>query len=102
MGSIPVFAKKSGDTLEHILPQRLVNLLQPVGALEHFAGFRAVRGADDAVALHQVQDPSGAWLTDQPAHTMFDQTAEIAIWLKEISAELESAILPRQGARSLR
>ena len=56
-----------------------------------------------AIADHllDIQDPSGAWLTDQPAHTMFDQTAEIAIWLKEISAELESAILPRQGARSL-
>jgi hypothetical protein len=51
--------------------------------------------------LLEIQDPSGAWLTDQPAHTMFDQTAEIAIWLKEVSAEPESAILPRQGARSL-
>jgi len=57
-----------------------------------------------AIADHllEIQDPSGAWLTDQPPHTTFDQTAEIAIWLKEISAELESAILPRQGARSLR
>ena len=35
-----------------------------------------------------IQDPSGAWLADQPAHTKFDQTAEIAIWLREISAEL--------------
>jgi hypothetical protein len=35
-----------------------------------------------------IQDPSGVWLADQPAHTMFDQTAEIAIWLQEISAEL--------------
>lgn len=34
-----------------------------------------------------IQDPSGAWLVDQPAHTTFDQTAEIAIWLQEISAE---------------
>lgn len=35
-----------------------------------------------------IQDPGGAWLADQPAHTTFDQTAEIAIWLQEISAEL--------------
>jgi hypothetical protein len=35
-----------------------------------------------------IQDPSGAWLADQPAYTMFDQTAEIAIWLQEISVEL--------------
>jgi hypothetical protein len=38
--------------------------------------------------LLAVQDPSGAWLIDQPAHTTFDQTAEISIWLQEISAEL--------------
>jgi hypothetical protein len=35
-----------------------------------------------------IQDPSGAWLADRPAHTKFDQTVEIAIWLREISAEL--------------
>lgn len=38
--------------------------------------------------LLDIQDPSGAWLIDQPAHTTFDQTAEISIWLQEISAEL--------------
>jgi hypothetical protein len=38
--------------------------------------------------LLDIQDPSGAWLVDQPAHTTFDQTAGIAIWLQEISAEL--------------
>ena len=38
--------------------------------------------------LLSIQDPSGAWLKDQPASTSFDQTAEIAIWLREISAEL--------------
>lgn len=35
--------------------------------------------------LLDIQDPRGAWLIDQPAHTTFDQTAEIAIWLREIS-----------------
>jgi hypothetical protein len=38
--------------------------------------------------LLAVQDPSGAWLIDQPAHTTFDQTAEISIWLQEIGTEL--------------
>jgi hypothetical protein len=43
-----------------------------------------------AIADHlvRIQDPDGAWLADQPAHTKFDQTAEIAIWLQEIGAEL--------------
>ncbi|MGH3764619.1 MAG: hypothetical protein ACRDS0_00525 [Pseudonocardiaceae bacterium] len=36
--------------------------------------------------LLKIQDPSGAWLSDQPPHTTFDQTAEIAIWLREISS----------------
>lgn len=36
--------------------------------------------------LVDIQHPSGAWLVDQPAHTRFDQTAEIAIWLREISS----------------
>ncbi|HKR48006.1 MAG TPA: hypothetical protein VJT72_00230 [Pseudonocardiaceae bacterium] len=40
--------------------------------------------------LLDIQDSSGAWLVDQPAHTTFDQTAEIAIWLQEISAELRT------------
>jgi hypothetical protein len=45
----------------------------------------AITIADHLLAI---QDPSGAWHVDQPAHTMFDQTAEISIWLQEISAEL--------------
>lgn len=54
-----------------------------------------VVGLATAIADHllEIQDPSGAWLTDQPAHTTFDQTAEIAIWLTEISAELEGVAL---------
>ncbi|MDJ0680550.1 MAG: hypothetical protein QNJ18_11880 [Xenococcaceae cyanobacterium MO_167.B52] len=35
-----------------------------------------------------IQDTSGAWLKDEPPHVSFDQTAEIAIWLREVSAEL--------------
>ena len=38
--------------------------------------------------LLTIQDVSGAWLKDEPPHVCFDQTAEIAIWLREISAEL--------------
>lgn len=37
--------------------------------------------------LLSIQDVSGAWLKNEPAHTCFDQTAEIAIWLREISSE---------------
>lgn len=40
--------------------------------------------------LVSIQDAEGCWLKDEPPHTSFDQTAEIAIWLKEISAELSS------------
>ena len=40
--------------------------------------------------LVTTQSPDGRWLTDQPAYTYFDQTAEIAIWMKEISNELST------------
>ena len=40
----------------------------------------AVTIADHLLAI---QDPSGAWLVNQPTHTTFDQTAEISIWLQE-------------------
>ena len=45
----------------------------------------AVSIADYLVAT---QSQDGRWMTDQPAYTFFDQTAEIAIWMKEISSEL--------------
>ena len=38
--------------------------------------------------LVSIQDADGAWLINEPAYTSFDQTAEIALWLREISAEL--------------
>ncbi|MCP2258546.1 hypothetical protein LX15_002244 [Streptoalloteichus tenebrarius] len=44
---------------------------------------------DVADHLLSTQDASGAWLADQPALTVFDQTAEVAIWLLEISAALD-------------
>jgi hypothetical protein len=40
--------------------------------------------------LLNIQDTKGGWLQEQPAHTSFDQTAEIAIWLREIAAELST------------
>ena len=43
---------------------------------------------DIADYLVATQNQDGRWLTDQPAYTFFDQTAEIAIWMKEISSEL--------------
>jgi hypothetical protein len=43
---------------------------------------------DVADYLLNIQDTKGGWLQEQPAHTSFDQTAEIAIWLRETAAEL--------------
>ena len=37
--------------------------------------------------LVQTQNPDGRWLPDEPAYTYFDQTAEIAIWMREICGE---------------
>lgn len=54
----------------------------------------AARYRDLALAivdhLLAIQGPDGSWLGGEPEHVRFDQTAEIAIWLKEISAELGS------------
>jgi hypothetical protein len=38
--------------------------------------------------LLDAQNPSGAWLPDEPPLISFDQTAEVAIWLREIAGEL--------------
>ncbi len=40
--------------------------------------------------LLSIQHGEGFWLKDEPEHTLFDQTAEIAIWLKEISKKLRT------------
>ena len=40
--------------------------------------------------LLAIQDADGAWLKNEPAHTSFDQTAEIAIWLREIISESQA------------
>ena len=40
--------------------------------------------------LVQTQSPDGRWLPDQPAYTFFDQTAEIAIWMREIHGTIET------------
>lgn len=39
-----------------------------------------------SIAGHLVhsQDASGCWLKGEPSHTVFDQTAEVAIWLHEM------------------
>ena len=37
--------------------------------------------------LVQSQHPDGRWLANEPAYTYFDQTAEIPIWMREISNE---------------
>ncbi len=38
--------------------------------------------------LLSIQTEAGAWLTEQPAYSYFDQTTEIAIWLREIATEI--------------
>ena len=48
------------------------------------------KGIADYLVTTQSHD--GRWLTDQPAYTFFDQTAEIAIWMKEISNELSRVL----------
>ena len=37
--------------------------------------------------LVQTQAQDGRWLPDEPAYTFFDQTAEIAIWMRELRSE---------------
>jgi hypothetical protein len=39
--------------------------------------------------LISIQNEQGVWLANEPDYAKFDQTAEIAIWLMEISQELE-------------
>jgi hypothetical protein len=57
--------------------------------LTRLTGERRYRELSATIADHllDIQDPGGSWLPGEPAHTRFDQTAEIAIWLREISAE---------------
>ncbi len=38
--------------------------------------------------LVSIQEPDGGWVQNEPNHTSFDQSAEIATWLLELSAEL--------------
>jgi len=45
-------------------PHGVFDFAEPVGALEDFAGFGAVGGANDAVALHQVDEVGGASVSD--------------------------------------
>jgi hypothetical protein len=45
---------------------------------------------DIADYLVSIQDKSGGWLLDEAPYISFDQTAEIALWLREISAELSN------------
>ena len=41
--------------------------------------------------LVQTQSQDGRWLPEEPPYTFFDQTAEIAIWMREISSEFSKA-----------
>lgn len=41
--------------------------------------------------LISIQDPEGSWLSGQPPYDQYDQTAEISIWLREITVGLDAA-----------
>ena len=55
------------DFRKNKLPQRLFHLAQPVRTLKHFAWLGAVGSAYNAVFLHQVNQVSGASITDAQA-----------------------------------
>src|SRR5437764_10555345 len=46
------------------LAQAFFHFAQPVGALQNFAGLRAIGGTDDPVLLHQINQVCGAAITD--------------------------------------
>ena len=49
---------------DQFLAQGLFDFVDPVRTLEDFAGLGSVGGADDAVALHEVNKMSGAAVSD--------------------------------------
>jgi rhamnogalacturonyl hydrolase YesR len=59
-------------------------ILHNITREEKYAEF-ACRIADLLLAM---QDGGGAWFHDQPHYVSYDQTAECASWLRQISAEL--------------
>src|SRR5215469_3143219 len=50
-----------------LLPHCVFDFAQPVGALEDFAGLRAVGSANDAIALHEIDEVRGASVPDAQA-----------------------------------
>ena len=50
----------SGARARHELAHLVLYFLQPIRALQHLARLAAVRGADDALMLHHVENASGA------------------------------------------
>jgi hypothetical protein len=49
------------------LAEGLIHFLQPFRAFQHFTGSRSIRGADDPVLLHQVEQPGGAAISQAEA-----------------------------------
>ena len=56
-----------GKDFAAALAQRFFNLIQPVRPLEYFAGLRPVGWADDPISFHQIDQVSGAAITDAQA-----------------------------------
>ncbi len=52
---------------DYVSAQGLFDFVNPVGAFEDFAGLGSVGGADDSVALHEIDEMSGTSVTDTQA-----------------------------------
>jgi hypothetical protein len=79
------FARRCGERLvaehfAHKVAWGAAELGRASGSPEHLA-----LSAQIADRLIAAQDAGGSWLADQAACTRFDQSAEVAIWLLEIS-----------------
>jgi hypothetical protein len=81
-----VYKKSADKALDWLLLQ-----LKPDGSYGSAKEGKYTAFAEKIVDhLLGIQDADGAWLKNEPAHTSFDQTAEIAIWLREIISESQA------------
>ncbi|WP_030433153.1 hypothetical protein [Allokutzneria albata] len=82
------YALRCGENLRSCLFSHKVawgaSLLARTTGAEHYAEL----ATDIAEHLLSLQAPDGSWSPDAADHTTFDDTAEIAHWLLEITAEL--------------
>jgi hypothetical protein len=53
------FLTRAPASRHDLLSERLFNLGQPIGPLQYFAWFGTIRGAHNAVSLHQIDEMRG-------------------------------------------